>query len=245
MGVELLDVRKRFGKTEVLHGIDLDVTPGLVTGLVGPSGAGKSTLVNIMVGNSPVTGGTALVLGQKPPLGGKVKKDIGYMPQSEALYDDLTSRENLSFFGTLYGLGKRELREAIPRSLDLVHLEDQGKKLVGAFSGGMKRRLSLAIAFLHSPRLLILDEPTVGLDPLHRIALWESFRNIATSGGALLITTHVMEEAESCDELVMIREGIKIAQGPPASLVESSGTRTLEEAFLSFESRSANGAHHA
>jgi ABC-2 type transport system ATP-binding protein len=163
---------------------------------------------------------------------------IGYMPQSEALYDDLTAIQNLRFFGALYGLGRAELEQAVPRVLATVSLEDAtGRKTVAAFSGGMKRRLSLAIALLHSPKLLVLDEPTVGLDPVHRVRLWTAFRELAESGSTLLITTHVMEEAAGCDDLVMIHSGRIIARGTPAELVQQTGATDLEQAFLEFESR--------
>jgi ABC-2 type transport system ATP-binding protein len=198
-------------------------------------------LVNLIVGSYAATSGTVIVLGEQAPLR-TARQNLGFMPQSEALYQDLTANENLRFFGSLYGMSRRELTHAIPRVLKLVHLGDQGCKLVQAFSGGMKRRLSLALALLHAPRLLVLDEPTVGLDPKHRIELWRSFRELAAEGSALLITTHVMDEASLCNTIVMIQDGSKIAEGSPDELMKQTNTNTLEEAFLAFEQKER---HHA
>jgi ABC-2 type transport system ATP-binding protein len=156
------------------------------------------------------------------------------MPQSEALYNDLTANENLRFFGSLYGMKRRALDEALLRVLEFVRLDKTGRKVVASFSGGMKRRLSLAIALLHSPRLLVLDEPTIGLDPEHRVSLWQGFRELAVSGTGLLITTHSMDEAANCDEIAMLRNGSIIARGTPNELIARAKAQTLEEAFLVF-----------
>jgi len=235
--ISLHDIHLSYGRTEVLHGIDIEVPAGAITGLLGPSGHGKTTLVNLVVGALAATSGTICVLGEKAPPR-KVKTSIGFMPQSDALYEDLTAVQNLRFFGSLYGMSRHSLDEAIPRVLDVVSLPvENERKTVSAFSGGMKRRLSLAVALLHSPRLLVLDEPTVGLDPLHRVRLWKAFRELAEGGRTLLITTHVMDEAVNCDDLVMLHEGRVIARGTPADLVERSGKANLEEAFLDFEAR--------
>jgi len=239
--VVLRGVRKSFGRTEVLHGIDLVVPPGRITGLVGPSGHGKTTLVSLVVGALAATAGEITVLGEAAPPR-RVKPQIGYMPQSDALYEDLTATENLRYFGALYGMGGKALTRAIPDVLTTVALQaEQGRKTVAAFSGGMKRRLSLAVALLHSPRLLVLDEPTVGLDPAHRVRLWGAFRRMVKGGATLLITTHVMDEAALCDDLVMIHDGRVIAQGSPRELVVRAGTDTLEQAFLAFEAAAQAG----
>ncbi|MCL1891493.1 MAG: ABC transporter ATP-binding protein [Coriobacteriia bacterium] len=234
---KLEQVRKDFGKQNVLRGIDLELSAGSITGLVGPSGSGKTTIVNMIVGTHNATDGSITVLGEQPPFK-TMRQRLGYMPQSEALYSDLTANENLRFFGALYGMSRHELNKEIPRVLELVHLADQGRKVVTDFSGGMKRRLSLAIALLHGPDLLVLDEPTVGLDPLHRVELWRTFRERADAGAALLVTTHVMDEAASCDRIVMIHDGLIIADGTDAELMAATKTDTLEDAFLAFEERS-------
>ena len=237
--VSLRGARFSYGRTEVLHGIYLEVPAGRITGLLGPSGHGKTTLVNLIVGALVATSGQVSVLGETAPPR-STKPLIGYMPQSEALYEDLTATQNLRFFGALYGMGRAALNQAVPQVLTAVSLQEElGRKTVAAFSGGMKRRLSLAIALLHSPRLLVLDEPTVGLDPVHRVRLWDHFRELASSGSTLIITTHVMDEAAGCDDLVMIHDGRVIARGAPASLVAQVGAGNLEEAFLTFESRAA------
>ncbi|MCL2632153.1 MAG: ABC transporter ATP-binding protein [Coriobacteriia bacterium] len=231
---QLSGVHKRFGKQEVLRGIDLELTPGRITGLLGPSGCGKTTIVNILVGTHLPSSGNVTVLGEEPPFK-HARSHMGFMPQSEALYLDLTASENLRFFGSLYGLSRKQLDTNIERALDLVHLENDRRKVVANYSGGMKRRLSLAIALLHDPKLLILDEPTIGLDPKHRVELWKGFRQRASDGTALLITTHVMDEAMLCDRLLMIHDGRVIAQGTPDELIAHHNSETLEQAFLTFE----------
>ncbi len=226
-------VVQRFGRQEVLHGVDLDVPCGEILGLLGPSGAGKTTFVNIVAGVAVPHAGEVRVLGTEMP-NLAVMTRMGYMAQSDALYTDLTAAENLAFFGAMYGLSGRELQQAGRHALEVAHLDVDPHKLVRAYSGGMRRRLSLATALLHGPELLILDEPTIGLDPLHRVDIWDGFRRMAESGVTLLVTTHVMDEAERCDRLAMIRDGVFIAQGTPQGLKERAGAATLEDAFLHF-----------
>jgi len=238
--VQVRDICVSYGKHEVLHHFSLDLPPGRITGLVGPSGHGKTTLVNVIVGAIRAKSGTVTVLGEAAPPR-RVKPQMGFMPQSEALYADLTGPENLKFFGALYGMSGPAMTKRIPEVLKQVSLEDTGGKVVAEFSGGMQRRLSLAIALLHEPRLLVLDEPTVGLDPAHRVALWKTFRSMADNGATFLVTTHVMDEAANCDTLVMIHDGIKLADGSPDDLVAQAGTGNLEEAFLAFEAATENG----
>ena len=244
--VALEQVCVAYGKNEVLHDFTLSIPAGQVAGLVGPSGHGKTTLVNVVVGALRAKSGTVTVMGEPAPPH-RTKPKIGFMPQSEALYADLTGAENMHFFGSLYGMTGAQIKQRIPIVLDQVHLEDTGHKVVAEFSGGMRRRLSLAIALLHSPRLLVLDEPTVGLDPLHRVALWETFRQLAQDGATFLVTTHVMEEAANCDSLVMIWSGRNLAHGSPTELVAQAGTADLESAFLAFEAIAAkeHGEHNA
>jgi ABC-2 type transport system ATP-binding protein len=233
LAVQLKAVSKRFGRQDVISDVSLTLPFGQIFGLLGPSGCGKTTLVNLIVGAHAPNSGSVEVLGGKQL--SKTKQDRGFMPQDEALYLDLTAQENLRFFGGLYGMTRKQLDQEIPRVLAAVHLQDQGRKLVASYSGGMKRRLSLAVALLSSPRLLVLDEPTVGLDPKHRLELWEVFRKLANNGSCLLVTTHVMDEAASCDQIIMMQNGRIIAQGSPANLIQQTNTASLEAAFLAFD----------
>jgi ABC-2 type transport system ATP-binding protein len=162
----------------------------------------------------------------------KLLQKIGYMAQSDALYNDLTARENLAFFASLFKLKKQEQTERIAYAADLVHLTSELSKKVQAFSGGMKRRLSLAIALIQDPQVLILDEPTVGIDPELRLSIWQELYRLKNDGKTILVTTHVMDEAEKCDELAMIRDGRLITSGSPAELKEQYGIQSLEEVFL-------------
>jgi ABC-2 type transport system ATP-binding protein len=161
-------------------------------------------------------------------------KRIGYMAQSDALYNELTAKENLEFFAALYGLKGTNRKKRIEEAAALVNLTDHLKKLVSNYSGGMKRRLSLAIALLHEPELLILDEPTVGIDPVLRQSIWKELDRLSQNGTTILVTTHVMDEAYRCHRLGMIREGRLIAVGTPAELMEHTGSQTIEEAFLHY-----------
>ncbi len=231
------DIIQRFGHQEVLHGVSLGVERGEILALLGPSGAGKTTFVNVIAGVAEPISGTVEAFGERMPKLDLMQR-MGYMAQSDAVYTDLTARENLEFFGTIYGLSGERLRRAMTHALETVHLTVDPRKQVRNYSGGMRRRLSLATAVLHEPELLILDEPTIGLDPLHRVGIWDSFREMASRGTTLIVTTHVMDEAERCDRLVMIRDGVFIAIGTPGELKDRAGAATLEDAFLHFASAS-------
>ena len=231
---------QRFGQQEVLHGVSLGIERGEILGLLGPSGAGKTTLVNVIAGVAESKAGVVEAFGERMPSLALMSR-MGYMAQSDALYMDLTAGENLAFFGAIYGLTGAALKAASARALETARLVVDPRKQARDYSGGMRRRLSLATAILHEPELLILDEPTIGLDPLHRVDIWESFRKMADAGTTLVVTTHVMDEAERCDRLAMIRDGAFIAIGSPAELKDRAGARTLEEAFLHF-ARATNGA---
>lgn len=227
------DIVQRFGSQEVLHSVSLGVERGEVVGLLGPSGAGKTTFVNILAGVAEPVSGNVEVFGDRMPSLSLMRR-MGYMAQSDALYLDLTAAENLAFFGAIYGLAGAALKAASIEALQTAHLTVEPRKLTRDYSGGMRRRLSLATALLHRPELLILDEPTIGLDPLHRVDIWTSFRAMAAAGTTLIVTTHVMDEAERCDRLVMIRDGDFIAMGSPAELKSRANATTLEDAFLFF-----------
>lgn len=230
--IELKNVSKSFGKKTVLQEINLSIGEGQIYGLIGPSGSGKTTLVKMIVGIDAPDSGTVRVLDVKVP-DLELLNEIGYMAQSDALYPELTGKENLDFFAALYPMKKSHMKKRIAYAADLVKLSgDLGKK-VSAYSGGMKRRLSLAIALVHDPKILILDEPTVGIDPELRVAIWnELFHLKSEQQKTILITTHVMDEAEKCDQVAMVRDGAVLASGTPAELKCHYGVNQLEEAFL-------------
>ncbi|MCC5889707.1 MAG: ABC transporter ATP-binding protein [Alkalibacterium sp.] len=237
--ISVKGVYKNYGRQTVLEGIDLDVTKGEIFGLLGPSGAGKTTLVKQLVGLEEASSGEVFLFDEKQPSLSLIEQ-IGYMAQSDALYTELSARENLEFFVSLYNLTKQERKERIKAVMKVVNLEDAMDKIVAKYSGGMKRRLSLAIAMLHEPQILILDEPTVGMDPILRKSIWESFNALKESGVTIIVTTHVMDEAEKCDRLGMIRNGKLIAIGSVDELKETAGVDNLELAFLKF-----GGEQHA
>ncbi|MGE5626606.1 MAG: ABC transporter ATP-binding protein [Solirubrobacterales bacterium] len=225
------NVNKYFGKKQVLFDINLNVPNHQILGLLGPSGSGKTTLVKMIAGVDSPTSGEICVLDQKMPKL-KMMYNIGYMAQADALYGELTAKENLQFFGSMYNMSKQKQNDRIKQVMELVNLSDHINKQVKLYSGGMKRRLSLAISLIHEPKVLILDEPTVGIDPVLRKSIWAELYNLSKSGTTIVVTTHVMDEAEKCDSLGMIRDGCLIATGSPDKLKEDTGSKTLEEAFL-------------
>ncbi len=225
------NVNKSFGKKQVLYDINLEIPYGHIYGLVGPSGCGKTTLVKIIAGILEATSGETYVLGQAMPQLGLMNK-IGYMAQSDALYGSLTAGENLHFFASIYGMSKAEIKKRTVEVMELVNLTEDISKPIQAYSGGMKRRLSLAMAIMHNPSVLVLDEPTVGIDPLLRKSIWEEFYKLATQGLTIVVTTHVMDEADKCDSLAMMRDGRLIAKGTSRELQERIGANNIEEAFI-------------
>ena len=215
------------GKREVLHGLDFVIRSGEVTGLLGPSGCGKTTLMRVLAGVQASVSGSATVFGQ--PAGAKPLRDrLGYVTQAASVYDDLSVAENLRFFAKVLGVG----REEVDRSIAAVDLADHADQVVGNLSGGQRSRASLAVALLKQPDLLVLDEPTVGLDPVLREELWGLFHRIAAEGAAVLVSSHVMDEAERCDRLLLMRDGVFIADGTPAEIKEKAGADDIEQAFL-------------
>lgn len=224
-------IRVTYDRNVILDDVSLEVKTGEILGLLGPSGSGKTTLVKAIIGMKEPVEGEIRVLGEKMP-SLRIIDRLGYMAQSDALYEDLSGLDNLLFFGALYGMKGKTARQRGMDVLALVSLEQDFKKLVKNYSGGMKRRLSLAIAFMHNPKLLILDEPTIGIDPLLRRSFWDEFYRIRDNGGSLIVTTHVMDEAHRCDRLALIRNGRIIANDTPDGIVQSSKTGGIEEAFL-------------
>lgn len=216
------------GEREVLHGLDLELGREQgVTGLLGPSGCGKTTLMRSLVGVQRVASGTVTVFGE--PAGSKaLRHRIGYVTQDASVYDDLSVLENLEFFARVLGLDRAEVHRAV----DTVDLTSHAGQVVGSLSGGQRSRASLAVALLGSPDLLVLDEPTVGLDPVLREELWGVFHRIAESGSVVLVSSHVMDEADRCDRLLLMREGEIIADASPAQVRERTGTADIEHAFL-------------
>ena len=238
--IVLEKINKFFGDKQVLNNISLNIPKGSIYGLLGPSGCGKTTTVKIMAGILSATSGSTWVLGGKMP-DLSLMNHIGYLAQSDALYTSLNGVENLEFFGKIYGLSGIKLQNRISQVLELVNLKDDLSKPVFAYSGGMKRRLSLAIALLHGPQILILDEPTVGIDPLLRQSIWDELYALAENGITILVTTHVMDEAEKCTHLSMMRDGFILATGSPKEIVSNTNLRNLEEAFIFY---SKGGVNH-
>jgi ABC-2 type transport system ATP-binding protein len=226
--VEVRNLRVVRGETPVLPGLDCTVRTGSVTGLLGPSGGGKTTFLRCVVGVQKLTAGEVTVLG-RPAGDAALRSRVGYVTQAPSVYADLTARANARYFAAIQGVG----RDAADRALAEVALTADADRLVGKMSGGQRARVSLACALLARPELLVLDEPTVGLDPVLRRDLWALFHQLAADGATLLVSSHVMDEAARCDELLLLREGRLVAQGSPAALRERTGEDDLERAFLS------------
>jgi len=231
--IDCSKVSMRFGKIRALDEVDLRVEYGENYGLLGPNGAGKTTLIRILCGLLKPTSGTAIVLGRKMP-DRRNNASIGYMTQMDALYNDLTIRENVRFFASIYGLRGHERERRIDEILEVTALSDRQHSVVSTISGGMRKRASIACALVHRPRLLFLDEPTVGVDPKLRCDLWKYFHELNNEGVTLVVSTHVMDEAEHCNRLAFIREGKKLIEGTPAELKAFTSCENLESAFMKF-----------
>lgn len=229
-------VTKEFGDFKALDNLTFSIEEGGLYGLIGPNGAGKSTSIRILTGLIKKTTGEVEVLGYHPQ-DAAVRPLVGYMPQETALYQDLTVRENLEFFGTLYAIPKVELKHRIKDLLDFVELSKWGKTVVANLSGGMKHRTSLAVALLSKPRLLVLDEPTVGVDPELRSSFWQRFKDMRKDGTTILLTTHYMDEAMRCEKVGLINHGRLIIEGTPKEILAYTMTKNLEDAFLQLASR--------
>ncbi len=222
--LQIRDIHKRFGKVTAVDGVSLSVERGEVVGLLGPNGAGKSTSLSIAVGLLRADSGGVVIGGVGPPEQTSVRAMIGLAPQAIALYDELTALENLDCFGRLYGLDRTKRRAAAAAALDRVGLSERGRHRVKTYSGGMKRRLNLATALLHDPMLILLDEPTAGVDPQSRGSIIDLVRGLKAEGRAVVYTTHYMEEAHRiCDRLEIIDHGRVIASGTPDQLIRAHG----------------------
>jgi ABC-2 type transport system ATP-binding protein len=225
--VEVHDLRVDRGLVRAVDHVSFAIHAGEVTGLLGPSGCGKSTLMRAIVGVQVLTSGTVTVLGA--PAGSRGLRDrVGYVTQAASVYDDLTVLENLRFFARVLGVPGRE----VDRCVEAVDLTGQRDQVVGRLSGGQRSRVSLAVALLGEPEVLVLDEPTVGLDPVLRRDLWAGFHDLADRGTAVLVSSHVMDEAERCDRLLLMRNGALIADETPAQLLRRTDTEDVEDAFL-------------
>ena len=232
--IEIEKLSKSFGEQKVLDKIDFKLEIGEIVGLIGPSGSGKSTLIKTMLGMEKADEGEALVLDYIMPKR-EILSNIGYMAQSDALYEMLTGYENLDFFGKMKGVPSDKLKKEIEYIAEIVDLTNDLKKLVSKYSGGMKRRLSLAIALIGSPELLILDEPTVGIDPSLRKNIWKELFKQRDNGVGILVTTHVMDEAELTDKVGLLLNGNIIDFDTPQQLKVKNNVKTIEEVFLKVE----------
>jgi ABC-2 type transport system ATP-binding protein len=230
--VECRDLRVVRGRRVVLPGLSVRVPRGQVVGLLGPSGSGKTTLMRSVVGVQEVAGGTVTVLGE-PAGSAALRSRVGYVTQAPSVYDDLTVRANVAYFGTILGAPAG----AVERTLEAVDLTDHADQRVGRLSGGQRSRVSLAAALVGTPELLVLDEPTVGLDPVLRRDLWALFHRLADAGTTLLVSSHVMDEATRCDRLVLLRDGGVLADDTLEGLLDRTGAPDAESAFLTLIER--------
>ena len=226
VAVEVDSITKHFGDVKALNGVTLRVRRGEIYGLLGPNGAGKTTLIRAIVGLVAPNSGTVTVLGRRLP-NLDVRRAVGYMTQQAALYPGLSVEENVRFFAAIYGVDS-----GVKDALEFVDLYARRGSVVSTLSGGMRQRCSLACAVVHRPQLLLLDEPTVGVDPQLRVELWEQFRRMAADGTTIIVSSHVMDEAERCQRLGLIQYGRLLAEGSPSEVRARAGTQNLEEAFL-------------
>jgi ABC-2 type transport system ATP-binding protein len=221
---------KAFGAIRAVDGVGFDLAPGRIYGLLGPNGSGKTTLIRLLTGMARATEGEVAVLGVPMPSRANLAR-IGYMTQADGVYPALTVGENARFFAAAYGVSGDA---AVLDALTLVDLADRQETVTATLSGGQRRRLSLACALTHRPPVLFLDEPTVGIDPLLRVQFWGHFRSLADAGATIVVSSHVMDEADRCDELLFMRSGRIIARGTGRDLRDRAATDDLEQAFLRF-----------
>lgn len=229
--INLSEVSVKRGKNLVVDELNLEIPRGKIVGLLGPSGAGKSTVMRVLMGVQSQVNGSVVVLGHEPG-SSALATQVAYDTQSSSVFDDLTVEQNLDFARKILGIPKARIKETIEQ----VGLTPQSKHRVGSLSGGQRSRASLAVALIGHPEVIILDEPTVGLDPVLRAELWGIFRNLADSGKTLIVSSHVMDEAERCDSLVFIRDGKVIANDTLDNILKSTNTNSAEHAFLKLAS---------
>ncbi|MEV0710744.1 ABC transporter ATP-binding protein [Nocardia aurea] len=225
--VEVRNLTVRRGKRQVLHDISLTIPKGSITGLLGPSGCGKTTLMRSIVGTQIVASGEITALGL-PAGSPELRRRIGYVTQAPSIYSDISVRDNVGYYAALYGRDRDDIDDALTAVGLREHAQQRGDEL----SGGQKTRVSLACALVARPDMLVLDEPTVGLDPVLRVELWKQFHDLAANGTTLLVSSHVMDEAEHCDRLLLMRDGALLAESSPDELRERTGEQNLEQAFL-------------
>ena len=233
--IQFQNVKFSYGKHEIFQNLSFAVERGQICGILGANGAGKTTAMQLLMGLLKADYGSIIVLGER--LGNHNLHRIGYMPQLNALYQELSVEENLNFFARMYGMKNRQKRTiAVDKALELIELDERRLDSVSSLSGGMKQRVSLGVALVHSPDVLILDEPTVGLDPQLRALFWDHFTSLSNLGITILISSHTMDDANHCHRLMFVQEGKIVADGTPGELRSAVGLTeaTLEDAFLHF-----------
>lgn len=237
----LKDLKKNFGHYEAVKGVNLQINSGEIYGLLGPNGAGKSTTIRMICGVLKPTSGDGTVLELDIHKDGeKIKQKIGYMSQKFSLYEDLTVIENIRFYSSIYGVEKNILKDRVDQIIEMAGLEGREKQLTKNLSGGWKQRLALGCAIIHKPKLLILDEPTAGVDPVSRRLFWEMLYALASQNITILVTTHYMDEAQSCDRVGFIFSGKKLIEGKPENLISKMQLSNLEDVFIKLVEKETN-----
>lgn len=229
--VDIKNVTVKLAGKDVLKDITVNFIKGKVVGFIGPSGAGKTTLIRSIVGRQRIANGSISIYGL-PAGSAQLRSRMSYMTQEVSVYPDLTVKENIRYFATMVGIARKEMDRTIDDILKTVDMSQATHQLVSKLSGGQKQRVSLALALIGYPKIVVMDEPTVGLDPVLRERLWKLFHELAAKGMTLIISSHVMDEAERCDDLVLIRDGSLLAHGSPAELCAQTGAHSVEQSFL-------------